>query len=287
MELGVFGLSAKATLRPADTARLARRAEELGYRSWWAGEHVVLPSPRVPGSPMAPTDPILDPLVHLSYVAALTERMELGTGVVILPQRNPLVLAKQAASLDVLSGGRLLLGVGAGYLEPEMTAVGVRLAERGRRTDEYLDAMRALWTQPQPGVPRPVRGLRGSGRASAPGAAGRAADRDRRPQPGRAPAGGRPGTRLDRQRQYPGGPGRPARRPAQGSVRGRPALAYLGRLEINFMQMNPVEVDANAARRYAELGVDRLLVYPLPLENLAEVDAFLERHAGLVSHDHE
>src|SRR3984957_18878609 len=150
VELGVFGLSAKATLRPADTARLARRVEELGYRSWWAGEHVVLPSPRVPESPMAPTDPILDPLVHLSYVAALTERMELGTGIVILPQRNPVVLAKQAASLDVLSGGRLLLGVGAGYLEPEMAAVGVRLAERGGRTDEYLDAMRPLWTQPQP-----------------------------------------------------------------------------------------------------------------------------------------
>src|SRR3984957_1618451 len=150
VELGVFGLSAKATLRPADTARLARRVEELGYRSWWAGEHVVLPSPRVPESPMAPTDPILDPLVHLSYVVALTERMELGTGIVILPQRNPLVLAKQAASLDVLSGGRLLLGVGAGYLEPEMTAVGVPMSERGGRTDEYLDAMTALWTQEAP-----------------------------------------------------------------------------------------------------------------------------------------
>jgi alkanesulfonate monooxygenase SsuD/methylene tetrahydromethanopterin reductase-like flavin-dependent oxidoreductase (luciferase family) len=100
VELGVFGLSTKATLWPADTAWLARRAEELGYRSWWAGEHVVLPSPRVSESPMAPTDPILDPLVHLSYVAALTERMELGTGIVILPQRIPLVLAKQAASLE-------------------------------------------------------------------------------------------------------------------------------------------------------------------------------------------
>jgi alkanesulfonate monooxygenase SsuD/methylene tetrahydromethanopterin reductase-like flavin-dependent oxidoreductase (luciferase family) len=141
VELGVQGLNAKATLGPAMTRRIARRSEEMGYSSWWAGEHVVLPSPRTAGSPMDPRDPILDPLVHLSYVAACTETMELGTAVVILPQRNPVVLAKQVASLDVLSGGRLLLGVGAGYLEPEMTAVGVPLSERGGRTDEYLDAM--------------------------------------------------------------------------------------------------------------------------------------------------
>jgi probable F420-dependent oxidoreductase len=280
VELGVFGLSAKATLRPADTARLARRAEELGYRSWWAGEHVVLPSPRVPGSPMAPTDPILDPLVHLSYVAALTERMELGTGIVILPQRNPLVLAKQAASLDVLSGGRLLLGVGAGYLEPEMAAVGVRLAERGGRTDEYLDAMRALWTQPQPafhgryadfeGVdahPRPVQpgGPRIVIGGHSPAAHRRAVARGH----GWIGNGSTPEdlvAHLDGLRRAASEVDRPA---------------YLGRLEINFMQINPVEVDADTARRYAELGVDRLLVYPLPLENPAEVEAFLERHADL------
>jgi alkanesulfonate monooxygenase SsuD/methylene tetrahydromethanopterin reductase-like flavin-dependent oxidoreductase (luciferase family) len=77
VELGVQGLNAKATLGPAVTRRIARRAEELGYTSWWAGEHVVLPSPRTAGSPMDPRDPILDPLVHLSYVAACTETMEL------------------------------------------------------------------------------------------------------------------------------------------------------------------------------------------------------------------
>src|SRR5579859_1779407 len=89
VELGVQGLNAKATLNPAVTRRIARRAEELGYTSWWAGEHVVLPSPRTAESPMDPKDPVLDPLVHLSYVAACTEVMELGTAVVILPQRNP------------------------------------------------------------------------------------------------------------------------------------------------------------------------------------------------------
>ena len=129
---------------------MARLAEELGFDSIWAGEHVVVPSPRVPPSPMEPEDPILDPLVHLGFVAAATERLLLATGIIILPQRNPLVLAKQAATLDVLSAGRLLLGIGAGYLEPEMTAIGVPMADRGARTDDHLAAMRALWTQPGP-----------------------------------------------------------------------------------------------------------------------------------------
>jgi probable F420-dependent oxidoreductase len=140
-------------VHPADVEGLRAwvlRAEELGFDSIWAGEHVVVPSPRVPPSPMEPDDPILDPLVYLGFVAAATERLLLATGIIILPQRNPLVLAKQAATLDVLSAGRLLLGVGAGYLEPEMTAIGVPMADRGARTDDHLAAMRALWTQPGP-----------------------------------------------------------------------------------------------------------------------------------------
>jgi alkanesulfonate monooxygenase SsuD/methylene tetrahydromethanopterin reductase-like flavin-dependent oxidoreductase (luciferase family) len=112
--------------------------------------------------------------------------------VVIPPLRNPLVLANQAASLDVLCGGRLLLGIGAGFLEPEMTAVGVPMAERGARTDEYFDAMRSLWIDPAPayhgryvsfrGVdahPRPVRlgGLRVVISGSSPAAYRRAVTR--------------------------------------------------------------------------------------------------------------
>jgi probable F420-dependent oxidoreductase len=150
MRLGIFGINSGSTFGPADTVSLARLAEELGYDSLWAGEHVVVPSPRVAPSPMEPEDPILDPLVHLAFVAAATERLLLATGIIILPQRNPLVLAKQAATLDVLSGGRLLLGIGAGYLEPEMTAIGVPMHDRGARTDDHLAAMRALWTQPGP-----------------------------------------------------------------------------------------------------------------------------------------
>jgi probable F420-dependent oxidoreductase len=150
MLLGAFGINSGSTFGPADTIAIVRLAEELGFDSVWAGEHVVVPSPRVPPSPMEPSDPILDPLVHLGFVAAATERLLLATGILILPQRNPLVLAKQAATLDVLSGGRLLLGIGAGYLEPEMTAIGVPMAGRGARTDDHLAAMRAIWTQPGP-----------------------------------------------------------------------------------------------------------------------------------------
>ncbi|WP_217709606.1 LLM class F420-dependent oxidoreductase [Amycolatopsis sp. Hca4] len=276
MELGVSGLNAKATLAPAETVRLARLAEDLGYRSWWAGEHVVLPSPRVPPAPMEPTDPILDPLVHLAYVAAVTERLDLGTGVVILPQRNPLVLAKQAASLDVLSGGRLLLGVGAGYLEPELRALGVPMAGRGRRTDEYLDAMTALWTDPAPAYqgeyvefrnvdahPRPA-GVRIVVGGHSPAAFRRAVSR------GHGWFGN--GGLADLPRHLAG-----LRRAAEEVDR----PARLGQLEISYLPLDPVEVDARAAEQYAALGVDRLVVYPLPLEDPAEVARFLERHAAL------
>jgi probable F420-dependent oxidoreductase len=279
VELGVQGLNAKATLGPAVTRRIARRAEEMGYSSWWAGEHVVLPSPRTADSPMDPRDPILDPLVHLSYVAACTEAMELGTAVVILPQRNPVVLAKQVATLDVLSGGRLLLGVGAGYLEPEMTAVGVPLSERGGRTDEYLDAMTALWTLEAPAFhgryvsfdkvdahPRPARP---GGPPIVVGGHSRAAFR-------RAVARGHGwfgnGTLDDLVHCLDG------LKRAAAEVE-RPAR--LGPLEITYLQLNPVTVDASAARRYADLGVSRLVVYPLPLENPDDVLRFLEQHAAL------
>ncbi|CAO5161897.1 LLM class F420-dependent oxidoreductase [Frankia sp. AiPs1] len=279
MELGVHGLNVKATVGPQATVRLARLAEELGYSSWFVGEHVVLPSPRVPASPMAPHDAIVDPLVHLTYVAAVTRRLELGTGIIILPQRNPLVLAKQVASLDVLSDGRVLLGVGAGYLEPEMTAIGVPMADRGRRTDEYLDAMTSLWLDPKPSYdgryvqfanveayPRPVR----------PGG-------PRIVVGGHSPAAFRRAVARGHAWFGHGGladlPIHLAGLAAAAAETARPQR--LGRLEIVYMQINPIEVTADDAQQYAELGVDRLLVYPLPVESERDVAAFLERHASL------
>jgi probable F420-dependent oxidoreductase len=150
VEIGLFNMNGGPCSRPEEAERIARLAEALGYDSLWMGEHVVAPSPRVPPSPIEPTAPLLDPLVGLSFLAGVTRTILLATGIIILPQRNPLVLAKQAASVDVLSGGRLLLGVGVGYLEPEFRALGVPLADRGTRSDEYLDAMRSLWVDDEP-----------------------------------------------------------------------------------------------------------------------------------------
>src|SRR5262249_50566535 len=125
-------------------------AEELGYDSLWMGEHIVVPDPHVRPSPMQPTDPILDGVAALAFLAGITERIRLATGIVILPQRNPLVVAKQLASVDVVSGGRVTSGSGVGYLGPAMAAIGVPRERRGARADEYLAAMRALWEADQP-----------------------------------------------------------------------------------------------------------------------------------------
>jgi probable F420-dependent oxidoreductase len=150
MRLGLVHVNMGSMSQPDAVAQAAREAEAAGFDSLWAGEHVVLPDPQVRPSPMHPQDPALDPLLALAWAAAHTATIRLATGIVILPQRNPLVLAKQVASLDVLSGGRVIFGIGAGYLEPEFRAVGANFAERGAVTDEYLDAMQALWYDQRP-----------------------------------------------------------------------------------------------------------------------------------------
>lgn len=143
--LGLFGLN--EGLLPTTAMRVAQMAETGGFDSLWMGEHVVLPDPQTPDSPMGPEEPILDPLITLAYLAAGTQSIRLGTGIIILPQRQPLVLGKELASLDVLSGGRLILGVGVGYLAPEFAALGAPLTDRGARADDYLDAMQAIWRE--------------------------------------------------------------------------------------------------------------------------------------------
>ena len=150
MRLGLIHINMGPMSRPGDLVQAARAAEQAGFDSVWAGEHLVLPDPQVPPSPMVPQDPVLDSLLALTWAAAHTATIRLATGIVILPQRNPVLLAKQVATLDVLSGGRVTLGVGAGYLEPEFRAVGANFAARGAVTDEYLDALRALWYDEHP-----------------------------------------------------------------------------------------------------------------------------------------
>lgn len=135
---------------------ICRRAETLGFDSVWGGEHVILPdeiASRYPYTedgkiPAEPDTPIPDPLIWLAFVAAAAPTLQLGTCILIVPQRNPLVLAKELATLDCLSGGRLELGLGVGWLKEEFDALGVAWERRGARNDEYIAAMRALWAGP-------------------------------------------------------------------------------------------------------------------------------------------
>src|SRR5947207_4922404 len=150
MRLGLIHINMGPMSRPDALVQAARAAEQAGFDSVGAGEHLVLPDPQVPPSPMAPQDPALDSLLALTWAAAHTATIRLATGIVILPQRNPVVLAKQVATLDVLSGGRSVLGIGVGYLEPEFRAIGADFEHRGAVTDEYLDAMQHLWYDEHP-----------------------------------------------------------------------------------------------------------------------------------------
>ncbi len=124
---------------------LSRAAEALGYDSLWASDHVVIPH-----SHEGFGDTFYDPLITLSYIAAHTSKITLGTSVMILPYRNPIVLAKCLATLDVLSGGRLILGVGAGWLRDEFDALGVAYEQRGPMTDEYIEIIKKLWSEDAP-----------------------------------------------------------------------------------------------------------------------------------------
>ncbi len=148
--LGLFGVNEEPTLRHQALARIARLTEDLGYESIWVGEHPVLPDPPSPDSPFDARLRLGDPLVVLSFLTAVTQRIRLATGIVLLPLRNPLILAKELASLDVLSGGRLILGFGMGYIEPEAAALGVPFEDRGARGQEHLEAMRTLWYDDTP-----------------------------------------------------------------------------------------------------------------------------------------
>ena len=150
MKIGLFGINVGVGSDVDVMLRIAQAAEQAGLDSLWVGEHVVLPDPRVAPSPCEPQTPFIDPIVALSYIAAQTENLRLGTGVIILPQRNPVVLAKELASLDVVSKGRLIFGLGAGYLEPEFRAVGAPFEQRGAVTDEAIAALKALWTMEKP-----------------------------------------------------------------------------------------------------------------------------------------
>ena len=131
MRLGLVHINMGPMSRPGAVVQAARAAEAAGFDSVWAGEHLVLPDPQVPPSPMAPQDPALDSLLALTWAAAHTTTIRLATGIVILPQRNPVVLAKELSVLDEFSGGRVVLGAGVGWCKEEMDAIGTQEALYG------------------------------------------------------------------------------------------------------------------------------------------------------------
>jgi probable F420-dependent oxidoreductase len=181
IQVGLHALGVGTGSRPEVISAVAAAADVHGFATLWCGEHVVLadnPRSRYPYSAdgkiaVPPDADWLDPLLGLSFIAAHTRRITLATGILLLPQHNPLIVAKQAATLDVLSGGRFALGVGVGWSAEEFDALGVPFARRGARTTEYINAMRRVWASDVASFfgefvrfdavrvyPKPVRGRR-------------------------------------------------------------------------------------------------------------------------------
>ena len=240
---------------------MAQYAESAGIDSLWAGEHIVLPNPQPPGYGIAPEIPFLDAIVALTLAAANTTSITVATGIIELPLHQPVLLAKQLASVDQISHGRLMVGVGVGYLPLDSTLPGVPLDERAGRTDEYIAAMRALWTMEAPefhgshvdfaGVD--ANPLSGSGRW--------AADPDRWQQRGSPGVGRSPAPAAGSRPTSISTP--PARR-AAALDRDLNELERPDRLgPFDFTVISPRNrLDRELVDGYRELGVDRLIVLP-------------------------
>lgn len=155
MKFGVAFANVGPMAHPEGAIALAQAAEAGGFESLWTVEHTVVPAGYQSAYPYSDTgkmpgpedSDIPDPLIWLTFVAGATSTIRLGTGILILPQRNPVVLAKEVATLDRLSGGRVELGIGVGWLEEEFDVLGIPFGDRGARTDDHIAALRALWTQ--------------------------------------------------------------------------------------------------------------------------------------------
>lgn len=257
MDIGYFGVNVGAFDNPDAIERLATTAEAVGFESLWTGEHVVLIDPQQAPSPVPPHSPFLDTIATLAFIAAKTEKIKIGSGIILLAQRDPIVLAKELAGIDVLSKGRLLFGLGVGYVEGEFEALGIPYAERGPRVTEHIEVIRTLWTQDQPAFDGQFTSFSGI---------------QSRPLPVQKP---HPPIHV-------GGMSPPALRRAVAQGNGwygffqdvdataaqlrnleetakqvdRPT--ELGKLEISITPPGPV--DADTARRFEDLGVDRLVV---------------------------
>jgi len=237
---GVYGVD------PDGMIAVARHAEDCGFESFYVPEHIALyPGAKVGAVEFPPALPIVDPLETLSFVAAATERILLGTGVLLLPYHYPVVLAKRLATIDVLSQGRMrLLTVGVGALPGEAQAAGVDFATRGRRADEAIDVLRLLWAGDENGVSFDGEFFSFQNFVQLPQAVRHhdAADPRRGIEPGRSPPGRPTGRRL-----FPRGPAhrrgtsQPDRDHVDGRRPGRPGSRRAG--------VHPVGIDRHVRRR--------------------------------------
>jgi probable F420-dependent oxidoreductase len=275
MHIGLAGINV-GTMAVPEFGQLAALAEDLGYESLWTAEHIVLPDLPPGETPRPGTLPFLDSMAALGYLAAHTHTMKLATGVLLLPQHHPLLLAKQLASVDVLSRGRLIVGIGVGSIEQEARAMGAPMRERGSRADDYLQAMIAVWTLPHPrysgrhvsfeginAYPRPVQKpyppLVVGGRSEG---ALRRTIRFARGWYGYA-------LTLEQTREVIA---------ALAAMRKRVERPpELGDVEITIAPREPVTAETIAA--YQAIGVSRLLVRPATDRGLADAEATIREHA--------
>jgi probable F420-dependent oxidoreductase len=274
MKIGVCSANSGPYTKPDMLVRLCEAAEKTGVDSIWVSEHLVVPDPKQPPSNMDPGDPILDPVTALAFFAGRTRSVLLGTGIIVLPLRNPLILAKELVTVDVLSGGRLVFGVGVGYVRREFEALEASFEDRGVRTEEYLAAIRAIWTQPRPAFQGSTVSFSGVQAFPHP---------VRRPHPPIVMGGYAPPVMRRAIRQADGWFGwgldldATARRLEilRETAIGVPRGEGLGPLDNTIAP--PADVDAETAARYAALGVDRLNLQ-LPWEATPDdLEAYFDR----------
>jgi probable F420-dependent oxidoreductase len=261
VKIGLFAINYGTCADPEVAVRVARHAEDAGFESVWTGEHIVLPDPAPGGFVIPATMPFLDTVAALTLVAAHTSTVKVASGIIVLPLRNPVVLAKELASVDVVSRGRLIAGVGAGYVAAEFAATGVAMRGRGQRMDDYIRALRALWSMDRPDYQGQFVSFSGI---------------DCHPRPWQRPGppiviGGGGTAALNRavtmgNGWYGFGLDIPqtqrcveALREAAGQHE-RPG--ELGRLELSITPVGPL--DLAVVEQYAELGIDRLVLLPQP-----------------------
>ena len=256
MDYGYFGLNIGALNNPDSIERVVLSAERLGYESVWTAEHLFLRDPPEAPLLLPPESNFLDSIVSLAFAAAKTERIKVGSGIILIAQRDPIVLAKELAGIDVLSKGRLLFGLGVGFMSSEFETLGIPWDERGARTTEHIEVLRALWTQEKPvfdGRFTKFSGIRS------------------RPMPIQKPhppiiVGGDSPPAL--RRAVAQGDGWYGWHGVEETVAMLKALdeaaksverpAALGRLEITITPPGPI--DGDTAKRYEDLGVDRLVL---------------------------